>query len=509
MSIVEYSPLQVDVALGVAQTTALDAPARAAAAAAQADVDALEAVVAGLEASTGDPAGTAVAAVAAHVADADPHTQYQKESEKGQANGYASLDGGAKIPIAQLPDTVVGGLDYQGVWNASTNTPNIGGSSPSKGDYYKVSVAGATSLGGITDWGAGDYAVFNGATWDKIDNTDAIPTVFGRVGAIIANALDYVAFYAGITHSGQHQHGGSDEIAVATPAANAIPKATAGAKLDSWISDASSSVKGIMRLGAAGGAQAFSAILGIIGAISPAVDQLMYWTDATHVAMTSLTAAARNLLAKSGIVAGDLIVGTAPDTYGILAGNITATRKFLRELGTGTTANGPVWDTLALSDLTSLAVDPRYALAGSVWTILVQNGDVTDIVGTYKKIPGLQFSPVAAGVYLLVWYVPFLTAATTTGAQVGPWGPTNDVASAVSSRVPGGGSGEGLRNGDTLGPMLQTNAPPNASVAQGVAWARVDPLAPNDTLGVGMNTEIPTSLLTVFDGATLAYIKVR
>ena len=36
----------------------------------------------------------------------DDHTQYQKESEKGAANGYASLDGSADVPIGELPDKV-------------------------------------------------------------------------------------------------------------------------------------------------------------------------------------------------------------------------------------------------------------------------------------------------------------------------------------------------------------------------------------------------------------------
>lgn len=33
----------------------------------------------------------------------DPHTQYQRESEKAAASGYASLDASTKIPIAQIP----------------------------------------------------------------------------------------------------------------------------------------------------------------------------------------------------------------------------------------------------------------------------------------------------------------------------------------------------------------------------------------------------------------------
>jgi len=41
-------------------------------------------------------------AVAAHEAASDPHTGYQKESEKAAANGYASLDANTRVPDAQL-----------------------------------------------------------------------------------------------------------------------------------------------------------------------------------------------------------------------------------------------------------------------------------------------------------------------------------------------------------------------------------------------------------------------
>ena len=42
-------------------------------------------------------------AISTHAAAADPHTVYQKESEKAVANGYASLDATGKVPSAQLP----------------------------------------------------------------------------------------------------------------------------------------------------------------------------------------------------------------------------------------------------------------------------------------------------------------------------------------------------------------------------------------------------------------------
>ena len=58
-----------------------------------------------------EPVGTAASAVSTHVGLSDPHTQYQKESERDAANGYAGLDASTKLALSQLPvidDTVHG-----------------------------------------------------------------------------------------------------------------------------------------------------------------------------------------------------------------------------------------------------------------------------------------------------------------------------------------------------------------------------------------------------------------
>lgn len=57
-------------------------------------------------------------------------------------------------------------------------------------------------------------------------------------------------------HAASHQHGGADEVATATPGANAIPKADATGTLDGWISEASKSGAGIAELATEGEAQA-------------------------------------------------------------------------------------------------------------------------------------------------------------------------------------------------------------------------------------------------------------
>jgi hypothetical protein len=68
----------------------------------------------------------------------------------------------------------LGALNYKGTWNASTNTPTLTSSVGAKGDYYVVSVAGSTNLNGETLWGVGDWAVFNGSVWQRVEGGDTI-----------------------------------------------------------------------------------------------------------------------------------------------------------------------------------------------------------------------------------------------------------------------------------------------------------------------------------------------
>jgi hypothetical protein len=110
---------------------------------------------------------------------------YIPTTEKAAANGVATLDGSGTVPISQLPAAVLGALSYQGTWNASTNTPTLTSSVGTKGYYYVVNVAGSTNLNGITDWLVGDWAVFNGSVWQKVDNTETVTSVNGQTGAVV------------------------------------------------------------------------------------------------------------------------------------------------------------------------------------------------------------------------------------------------------------------------------------------------------------------------------------
>jgi hypothetical protein len=143
-------------------------------------------------------------------------SDYVATATKGVANGVASLDGSGTVPISQLPAAVLGALSYQGTWNASTNTPTLTSSVGTKGYYYVVSVAGITNLNGVTDWQVGDWAVYNGSAWQKIDNTDAVTSVNGYTGTVNLTYTDVGAFPATSTT-------GTGNVVLATGATQANP----------------------------------------------------------------------------------------------------------------------------------------------------------------------------------------------------------------------------------------------------------------------------------------------
>ena len=108
---------------------------------------------------------------------------YIPTTEKGAALGVATLDANGKVPTTQIP--MQGDLNYQGTWNANTNTPTLTSSTGTQGYYYVVNVAGTTNLDGITDWQVGDWAIYNGTVWQKVDNTDAVSSVNGQTGTVV------------------------------------------------------------------------------------------------------------------------------------------------------------------------------------------------------------------------------------------------------------------------------------------------------------------------------------
>ena len=66
-------------------------------------------------------------------------------------------------------DLISTALVYKGTWNASTNTPTLATGVGTANTFYIVSVAGSTTLDGISNWGVGDWVAFNGTAWQRIE----------------------------------------------------------------------------------------------------------------------------------------------------------------------------------------------------------------------------------------------------------------------------------------------------------------------------------------------------
>ena len=110
------------------------------------------------------------------------------ENDYGVANGLATLDGGGKVPAAQLPSSVV---TYEGTWDADTNTPTLADGVGDAGMVYIVNVAGTQDLGsGSITYALGDWVIYNGTIWEKSLNSNAVVSVNSKTGVVVIDKTD-------------------------------------------------------------------------------------------------------------------------------------------------------------------------------------------------------------------------------------------------------------------------------------------------------------------------------
>jgi hypothetical protein len=153
----------------------------------------------GIVIGNGTSAMTAVAGTANQMIRRNSGNTTYEFFTPGTANTIATLDSNGKVPTSQIPDSILGQVEYVGTWNASTNSPTLPNPTTVKGDYYVVSsggtITGVTFQDGSITFEVGDWVISNGTVWQKVDNTDAVMSVFGRIGTITAQAGDYNSFY--------------------------------------------------------------------------------------------------------------------------------------------------------------------------------------------------------------------------------------------------------------------------------------------------------------------------
>lgn len=110
-------------------------------------------------------------------------------SEKGASNGVATLDINSKVPMSQVPDALIGSVNYQGNWDPATNTPTLPATpaASTRGHYYIASTTG--TFNGV-EYNNGDWIISNGTVWGKVDNTNKVVSVNGKQGAVVLTLSD-------------------------------------------------------------------------------------------------------------------------------------------------------------------------------------------------------------------------------------------------------------------------------------------------------------------------------
>jgi hypothetical protein len=110
-------------------------------------------------------------------------------TQKGANSGVATLDAGGKIPLSQLPASL---MEYQGTWDASSNSPALADGTGVAGFFYRVQVAGTQNLGsGSQTFVVGDWIMYNGSVWQLAHSgADNVVSVNGYAGVVVLTKTD-------------------------------------------------------------------------------------------------------------------------------------------------------------------------------------------------------------------------------------------------------------------------------------------------------------------------------
>ena len=249
-----------------------------------------------------------------------------------------------------------GSLVYQGTWDASTNQPPLASGIGVKGQYYVVSVAGNTNLDGTTDWQVGDWLVFNGTIWQKVDNSQTVASVNGQTGAVVLNADDVGAtpnttfiLTGGLINGGGQLNANVTISLTDVPAANITGLGTMSAQNANNVSITGGSIDGVW-----------------VGASSPANGSFTNVVVSNNITLNSLTgyAYANNtgVVTASTSIPVASVTGAVPNTVNVLA-------------GTGISGGGALTGNVTISNTGVLSFNGRNG------NVSLSNTDVINALG--------------------------------------------------------------------------------------------------------------------------------
>jgi hypothetical protein len=192
-----------------------------------------------------------------------------------------------------------------------------------------VSVAGSTNLDGITDWLVGDWAIFNGTVWQKIDQTNLVSSVNGQVGVV---SIAYADLAGAIPTWNQDTTGTAAKTNALNSATTVVNVSSSSAPTNGQVLTATSGTAATWQTPAAGGvtsvAQTFTGgIISVAGSPITSTGTLALTVAGTsggvpYFSSTSTWATSAALTANALVVGGG--AGVAPATITTGTGVVTA-----------------------------------------------------------------------------------------------------------------------------------------------------------------------------------------
>jgi len=279
-----------------------------------------------------------------------------------------------------------GFVNYKGTWNASTNTPTLVSSVGTKGDYYVVSVTGSTNLNGITTWTQGDWAIFNGSAWEKVDNTDLVTSVAGRTGAITLSNTDISGLGTMST-----QNANSVAITGGTATLTSLTTATVQAANSGGLSLKNSAGTTQLSMGGGGGDNLSLNVSTNINGTNAQIDISPTGTGHVHIKPTGV-----NSIEIAPTYVGEIdnmtIGATTPKNGSFVDLSVTGTTSFdgsqgtagqvLTSAGTGAT---PTWTTPTTGTVTSVTGTSPIASSGGATPAISLSAGYGDTQNPYAS----------------------------------------------------------------------------------------------------------------------------
>ena len=281
---------------------------------------------------------------------------------------------------------MAGFVNYEGTWNASTNTPTLVSSVGTKGDYYVVSTTGTTNLNGVTTWTQGDWAIFNGSAWEKVDNTDLVTSVAGRTGAITLSNTDISGLGTMST-----QNASSVAITGGTATLTSLTTATVQATNSGGLSLKNSAGTTQLSMGGGGGDNLSLNVSTNINGTNAQIDISPTGTGHVHIKPTGV-----NSIEIAPTFVGEMdnmtIGATTPKNGSFVDLSVTGTTSFdgsqgtagqvLTSAGTGAT---PTWTTPTTGTVTSVTGTSPVASSGGTTPAISLSASYGDTQNPYAS----------------------------------------------------------------------------------------------------------------------------